>query len=223
MPGTRQQKRTLTLPALNVKRREISSKKAQGVITVSTRLATLLVLLAISASVNARTFDINVSDTTAQLKYGYLVGGSTYGRTETTFGVLYNDQQEGMAEIGLQVIDKAGSKMPGMELGIGPKLYVAAADKTDTEAVAIGLGGQIRYKHEPMARLVLGLGLYYAPAILTFEDAEDMYETQVQISYEILPTANVYVGHRTVRYDLKKGSGEETIDDGAHVGMQFRF
>ena len=187
-------------------------------------IAAIYIAALCSGSAMAATFDLNVSDESVQAKYGHLVGGSTYGRTELTYGVLYHDDndKEGMAELGLQVVDKAGTKMPGLELGIGPKIYVAGSDQSDTDAVAVGLGGQLRYKHQPLSRLVFGLALYYAPGIVSFEDAKKMYETNANVAYEILPTANVYLAHRTIRYDLKLGK-EETIDDGVNVGMQFRF
>jgi len=43
------------------------------------------------------------------------------------------------------------------------------------------------------------------------------------VSYELLPTANVYVKYRRIRADFSKNIGAENIDRGTAVGMTFTF
>ncbi len=43
------------------------------------------------------------------------------------------------------------------------------------------------------------------------------------MSYELLPTANVYLKYRRVRANFTKGIGVENIDKGIVVGMSFTF
>ena len=178
--------------------------------------------IAISAPGMAATLDLNLSDESAQVKYGMHVGGTTLGRSELTFGFLYNDndnKNKTMGEVGLLVIDAAGSKSPGLEIGVGPKLYYA--DGINGNALAIGLGGKLRYKLPTLTRMLLSAEGYYAPGIVSFADADNMYEIDLRIGYEIIPTADLYAGYRLIKADFDKG--KEAIDETAMFGMKFRF
>jgi hypothetical protein len=43
------------------------------------------------------------------------------------------------------------------------------------------------------------------------------------ISYELLPTADIYLKYRSVRAKFNKGVGSETIDRGGVIGVSFSF
>jgi len=182
--------------------------------------ALLVTLSVISTTATARKFDLNFSDTSAQFKYDFLVGATNYGRTELGVGFIYNEDNNNLAELGLQVIDQAGSKTPGLELGVGPKIYIADTDAGD--AAAVGLGGQLQYKYPGLPRVVYVGMFYFAPGIVSFLDAEDMYEFAVRLKYELLPSANAYVGYRKIEVEFEK-TGDTVIDDSAHVGLEFKF
>lgn len=186
------------------------------------RLMLVLLLSVISSTSLARSFDINLSSDAAQFKYGSLVGGTNYGRTEMGIGFLYNEDDNYLGEIGLLVIDEAGSKTPGLELGVGPKFWFGGSDKADVDVAAIGLGGQFRYKNFNVPRIVYGASIYYAPSIVSFIDADNMLEYDIRVEYELLPTANVYVGYRSIEADIKNRDNVE-IDNSAIIGLRFKF
>ena len=186
------------------------------------RLIALVLCAMISSSLYARTFDINLSSDAAQFKYASLIGATNYGRTELGFGFLYNEDDNMLGEISLLVIDEAGTKSPGLELGVGPKLYIADPDDPSIDFVAIGLGGQLRYKNLNVPRVVYGASLFYAPSIVSFGDADQMYEFDMRIEYELLPTANIYLGYRSIQADIKNRKDIE-IDESAMIGLQFKF
>ncbi|MCI0505588.1 MAG: YfaZ family protein [Gammaproteobacteria bacterium] len=170
----------------------------------------------------ARALDFNLSGESAQVKYTTLMGATNYGRTEVGFGFLYHEDKNYLGEIGLLVIDEAGSKSPGLEVGVGTKLYYAQADKPDIRASAIGLGGQLRYRHAAAPRIVYSATLFYAPGIVSFQDADQMYEFGATIEYELIPTANAYVGYRLIETEIKNRDDVE-IDDNFIVGLRFKF
>jgi hypothetical protein len=186
------------------------------------RLAAFTLLVTASSSLYARSLDINLSNDSAQFKYASLVGATTFGRTEVGYGFLYNNDHDLLGEISLLVIDEAGSKSPGLELGVGPKLYIAEPDDPSVSFVAIGLGGQMRYKNLQVPRVVYGASLFYAPSIVAFGDADQMYEFEMRIEYELLPTANVYLGYRSIQADIKNRK-DITVDESAVVGLRFKF
>jgi len=190
---------------------------------VSARILATFSLILLSTTVSAQRIDINLKQDSARFSYITLIGGSTFGRTEMTTGILYNEDGNIVANIDLQVIDVAGSKTPGLELGVGPRFYYLKHDDTDSSGAAIALGGQLRYKLPSLQRLSLIANLFYAPSITTTLDAENLHEFGMGVSYELLPTANIYLKYRRIRADFTKGIGVENIDRGTVVGMNFTF
>jgi len=173
----------------------------------------------ISGTSSAASLDLNLSNESAQIRFAAVTGGTTVGRTEASIGFLYTEDDVYILDLGLLVVDVAGSKSPGLEIGVGPKLYFGDANKG--EAIAIGLGGRLRYKFQALQRLNLGLEGYYAPDIVAFADADNMYEVEFRTGYEILPTADIYVGYRRIRAEFDKG--DETLDESIMFGFKMSF
>jgi hypothetical protein len=190
---------------------------------VTTRILITVLLLIASFDVNASRLDVNLNQDSARFTYYSLIGGSTYGRTEMSTGLLYNEDKNYLLELGLQVVDVAGSESPGLEIGVGPKLYYMSDDVGDVAGLSIAVGGIVRYSLPQMQRLALQGSLYYAPSITSTLDTNTFLEYGVRVAYEILPTANIYLGYRRIRVDYTKGIGDLTLDDGAMIGMDFSF
>jgi hypothetical protein len=191
---------------------------------VFARNLTALVLLTVStAGVAAQKLDVNLSNDSARFNYVQLVGGSTFGRTEMNAGFLYNEDKNSLFDIGLHVIDMAGSKTPGLEVGVGPKFYYGTSKKKSADVAAIALGGRLRYKIPSVQRVYFAGSAYYAPSITSTLDADNLFEIGVRVGYELLPTANAYVGWRKVRVDYTKHIGSVNLDQGYFVGLDFTF
>lgn len=190
---------------------------------MSARILTSILLILASATVNAQRIDITLKQDSARFSYYSLIGGSTFGRTELNTGILYNEDDNYAVDIGLQVIDVAGSKTPGLELGVGPRFYYLRHDETDSDAAAIALGGQLRYKLPSLPRLALMANAFYAPRITATLDADSMYEFGAGLGYELLPTSTIYVTYRKIRAKFAKDIGSETIDSGVSLGLNFTF
>lgn len=183
----------------------------------------ILASLLLSANASAQRLDITLKEDSARFSYITLIGGSTFGRTEMNMGALYNEDKNTAVDIGLQVIDVAGSKTPGLELGVGPRFYYLRHDQLELDAAAVALGGQLRYKLPSVQRLSLIGSAFYAPSITATLDADSMYELGLGVAYELLPTANTYLLYRRIRADFTKGVGSENIDSGVSLGMSFTF
>jgi len=186
------------------------------------RLILVLIFIAISNTSFARSFDINLGSDAAQFKYGSNIGATNFGRTEMHIGFLYNEDDAYLGEIGVLVIDEAGSKTPGLELGVGPKFWFGGSDEADVDISGIGLGGQLRYKNFNSPRVIYGFSLFYAPSIVSFMDSDNILEYDLRVEYELLPTANVYVGYRSIEADIKN-RGDVEIDKSGFIGLRFKF
>lgn len=176
----------------------------------------------LSGAVLAQMFDFNFSDDSAQVRYSSNVESeSAYGRSEWGFGALYQTDDNTMLDAWFQISDEAGSKTPGLDAGVGPKLF-GGSTKTQ-EYVALALGGMLQYRPPQTNRMLLIASGSYAPNIVTFLDADHMWEANFRIGYEILPSAIAYIGYRAVHveFDVRKGEGD--IDKGANFGLQMNF
>ena len=187
------------------------------------RTFTALALATLSATAAAQKIDINLSQDSARFTYISLIGGSTFGRTEMNIGVLYNEDKNSALDIGLHVIDVAGSKTPGLQVGVGPRLYYVTSDKPEASGASVALGGKLSYKFPSLQRLSLGASFYYAPSITSILDSENMSEFGLRVAYEILPTASAYIGHRNLGMSFDGDIGHETIDSTTYVGMDIAF
>ena len=188
------------------------------------KLAAVSLLCAASTGTAlAQTMDINLGDKSASFHFNTLMGGSTFGRTELGAGLIYNENKNRVIDLSLLVVDTAGSKTPGLEVGVGPKFLYLRHDDSNSEGAAIALGGRLRYKMPSVKRVVIGGEAYYAPSITSFMDADNAYELQLRVGYEVLPTATAYIGFRNVHGSFSKAVGNESLDRSGHLGIQFTF
>ncbi|WP_455216655.1 YfaZ family outer membrane protein [Kaarinaea lacus] len=181
------------------------------------------ILLVVSIGAHAAKMDVNLSQDSARFTYYSLVGGSNFGRTEMSGSLMYNDEKNMLVGLGIQVIDVAGSDTPGLEIGVGPRVYYFTSDDPDASGLVIAVGGDFRYKLAQMPRVVFSGNIHYAPSITSTIDADSYMEFGLRAGYELLPTADIYLGIRSVRVDYTKGIGDHKLDDTAMVGMTFSF
>jgi len=187
------------------------------------RIQLLIPLLVFIGSTQAfaQNFEFNLSEHAAQANFTSAVGGTTYGRTELTVGGVYNDiKQASIAELSLLVVDSAGARSPGLQVGIGPKVFFAKRD--DNTAFAIAVGAQAKYKLGMDDRLFTRGQVFYAPSIVTFSDANKMYQVSAELGYEILPTADGYVGYRVIEAEFPLNS-DKVLDSSAYFGIRIQF
>jgi len=183
---------------------------------------TLLILFACATTtpVIADEIDFNVSPDTVRFTYSKPIGSSDYGRKDLTYGVLYNENDNLFVDFALHIIDEAGSKFPGLELGIGPKAYLGQTDTEDY--LTIGFEALGNYRLAEMNRFIVSAYGYYAPGILSFIDADELWELHFRASYELIPSASIYVGYRKIRAKVNV-KRERTIDDEFHFGIIMNF
>ena len=182
---------------------------------------TLLCFL-LSASIQAQTLDINVNDDTAEVMFRGVVTEKVYGCAELNARFLYGSDNHDNDKLGSIGVDAYGESdvIPGMEVGVGAKLYGAGIDHD--EVLTVGLGGLLRYAPPPLRGFVLSGTIYYSPRILSFLDAERLLEMGFRIGYPIISNAHVYLGYRNIRTHLED-HGEPRIGEGAHAGVEFFF
>ncbi len=177
-------------------------------------------LLAGSAPAMAQSFDISLSDDSARLGYTTPMGQQGFGRGELDATVLFTDNDIFMGALGFGVVGEAGSGSPGLNVGVGARLYGVNTDVYDVGALTLGV--QLSYSPPRFPRLNIGGAYNYAPNIVTFMDGNRFSDGRVSIGYEIFEDAVAYVGYRLIRADIDNGP-DVSVDKGAHIGISLRF
>ncbi len=185
-------------------------------------------LLGISQGARASAIDINLNNDAAQFRYiAYDGRAGGFGKREMDIGLLYTTDDDLIGMFGAQVIAEAGSASPGLEAGIGFKIFAARSEQDNVSAdfFSLAIGGQLRFSLPPHRRILLGVEGYYSPQVVTFNDADNFSYVSASIGYEILPRASVYLGYRDVRakLDLNGVEGTRKIENGGHIGVKFEF
>jgi len=187
------------------------------------RYLVFLLLSAAGGVVSAQSFDINLSNDTAEFNLNApLSSGFQSGRTDMNFGFLYTTDDDYMGMVGLQVMGSAGSGSPGLSAGLGVKAFGGNTDR-DNDFIAITLGGRVSYSPPGLERLSLEAYLNYSPDIVTLLDADNFIYWGGRVSYKLLEQANVFLGYRDVRIDPSHRGSHETIDNGGNIGVEVFF
>lgn len=170
-----------------------------------------------SAPVLADSIDINLNNDTVQATYA-----TDWRKAEFNAGILSNtDRDDWVASAGLLASGERQTEGGRVEAGLGGKLYGASVSNQDV--LALALGG--RFCVHPAGVPMLGFSgyAYYAPDVVTFMDGKKFWEWGARLEFEVVKkTANVYVGYRKIRADLDNDA-RETVDSGAHVGVEISF
>ncbi len=196
--------------------------------SLTTALATCIALTGFSGAAAAQAVDINLNDDAAQFRYlAYDGRAGGFGKREMDFGVLFTTDDDYLGMFGAQVIAEAGARSPGLEAGIGFKLFGARTERNNVSAnlFSLAIGGQLRMALPPHRRVLLAVEGHYSPDVVTFGDADGFSYIAASIGYEILPRASVYLGYREIRAKIDRGNfrGTRTIEDGGHIGVKFEF
>lgn len=183
--------------------------------------ATSLAIALTSAPASAAALDISLGDNSAQFQYSSAMGRDSLGKSEFHMGFLYTDRDNLFSDVGILVRNEVGSGLPGMTVGMGVKGVMATADN-NTDALALALGGQVRFSPASASRFGIAGQLYAAPNIVTFGDADRFIETGVRLEYEVLPQSIAYLGYRKIKFGLEIGP-DVVLDEGAHIGVKITF
>ena len=181
----------------------------------------LLGLVAISTA-NANDFEAALSKETAQFTFrsdSSLIG---WGGADLALGLFYNDDSDIIAQASLVQMRQPSEETP-LTFGVGVKAYLGHLDDPDQDVVGFAVGGEVRYTIPgtmPMAVYARG---FYAPAITSFSDTEEIIDYTVGFQIEILPQTMGFVGIRHLEIDTDDAGDYDADDDNIHIGVRLTF
>ena len=191
------------------------------------RTAVVVMLSAGSAAVSAQTLDLNISNDSALFRYIIQDRDSSgFGNKQVDLGLVYTTDDVIVGMFGAQLVAEAGSRTPGLDAGLGLKLFGANADPDsldeDVSLFALTLGGQLHFVPPPWPRIGVSLQGFFSPDVVTFGDADKFAYLSGALEYRVLPQAMVYLGYRKMRAGLEDGDNV-TLESGGHLGFQLQF
>ena len=146
-----------------------------------------------------------------------------YGGADVGYGLFFNEESDFMLNAGFLVAGKPASEGQPVQFGVGAKGYLGVFDDSELDAAALAIGGQVRYViPSSVAPMAASLGVYYAPDVTSFADAESLTEIVLRYEFEIVPSTRAYVGYRLLEVDFDEVDDVE-FDDEFHLGIRFNL
>lgn len=115
-------------------------------------------------------------------------------------------------------------------VGLGVKLNHTQCDDTTGKTLnftSLPLGVEVGYKLPVNSPVPLHLGgqLYYAPEVLSMNDAKNFLETRVNFDIEVIQNGKVTIGYRSLdtNYDRSGTAFNKNYNRSAYAGFKFNF
>ena len=206
-------------------------------------LAGLVLLLGgsvLSPAATARAVDFSLSDETANFalilnpRPFYTADGYIGGGSELAIGAFISEADDRLAQVSLMARGAsptanrrhnlaAGIKVVGGEVAIDADRVIVGDEDSETVG-ALALGFQTELLLSPSRRnpVELGVGVFFAPSIASFSDAEEFSEISARLQIEIIPQALAYVGYRRMSFDTNDYD-RLRLDRSIHVGLRIDY
>jgi YfaZ precursor len=185
------------------------------------RTAAILVLLSgATFAVQANNLDLNLGSNAAAVDFSANI--TTTGLVGD-LGYLHHTDQVDIGSAGLQVMGDSNPAGSPFIFAVGGKLFFISPKQNNVgNGTVLGLGGRFSYTWPSYNRFKIGGELYYAPNIVSFNNADRYLQYSVNAGYEILHNADLYVGYRHISAAFTN-TGTITLDNTFMVGFNLSF
>ncbi|MEH6470957.1 MAG: YfaZ family outer membrane protein [Halopseudomonas sp.] len=165
----------------------------------------------LSSAVSANTFNLGLNNDTVEA--GLKIPFSASGQISANY--LYADDEGKILDIGFQTIHNSSNNR--IELG-GKLLKLWSKKRNNGQAFA--LGGAYRMPVAPS--ITAAIEAYYAPSVLSWSGVDRFYNIDAKLMYEVMPTADLYLGYRDVHFKFDSES-DQTLDQSFYLGAELKF
>jgi len=111
----------------------------------------------------------------------------------------------------------------GLSAGLGTKLAYTTVGGYDYYALPIGVLLDYELPLGLPIPFVLGGSFYYAPEVLSWQDAKNYMEYDVHLDIRLIDRAAVTGGYRRIDTNFDVSGGDYTFNEAWFVGVKFRF
>lgn len=109
----------------------------------------------------------------------------------------------------------------GLKIGLGIKLN----HTEDFTTIPLGVEASYKLPVGDVTPLYLGACVYYAPEVLSLEDAKNFLEYRVNFDIEVIDNGRISIGYRSIdtNYEVNGNTRNISYNRSAHVGFKFAF
>lgn len=107
----------------------------------------------------------------------------------------------------------------GLNVGLGVK----ANYTKDYTTLPLGITFEYGLPAGKAIPMALRANVFYAPKVLSFQDAEKYFEYRLEYDAEVIEHGHVIVGYRHIRTDYNDYRGSYIYNASAYVGFNFEF
>lgn len=181
-----------------------------------------LCLTAMATVANAGELDLNFSDEAMRGTWSAPMPSQTMRGIYELGGMIgeRGSLRFTQAHAGLLVTGDAGARAANVKAGLGGRIFLLDSDGPDGGGLA--LGGMVDARLPAFNRIGVIAYIYAAPAASTFGDLEAWYEYAVNLDYQVLQGASIYLGWRQLKVDVEN-FGDFTVDTGFNAGLHLSF
>lgn len=171
--------------------------------------------------------ELYISEDALQAQYVRGMDLGELGPVEIRGGFFYNEDRDliGMGDLLASIGDDVGVR--SLELRVGTRVYGAFLAPEDQDVFSIGLGGEAQYFLGSARNTSVTLGLFYAPDIVTFGQADNITDMNMRLMTRLRNGTDVFVGFRIFEIDSPgngiDSAGDREVDDNLHVGLRRSF
>ena len=166
--------------------------------------------LMLSGAVYGESLQLGLSDHSIELRYATQVNEEA--KTEASW--IHHEDDGDLVGFGFYGTGDHGA----FTAQVGGKAFLVDVDGPDGYGIA--LGGTVIW--HAADKISLEGGAHYAPDVTAYRDVEHLKEFYVQAAFQLMPSAQVFVGFRDVDVDVE-GIGDVELHDGGYAGISVLF
>jgi hypothetical protein len=159
--------------------------------------------------------------------YYYIPGPMNNIGNDWVFGALVTPNRELVASTAL-LFETDLHLIPRFTFELGPKVYLGWLQNTSTnsnnknDVFSLAIGGAVRYEVIRSLGFSVWGSAFYAPNVLTFGAANNVYDFNAGAEVRILPQLQVLGGYRWLKFSLSNGPGER-VGNEVFAGLRWQF
>lgn len=184
-------------------------------------LGAMAAILAPSLHAQDSAGEIALSDESLQLRYvREQENGLGNEPAELGFGLFFTENRDFVAS-GDYLFEASRLQIDRVTLLAGPVAYAAMLNTENTDVFSLAMAAELRY--EFLRRLDLNLvgRAAYAPDILTFGSADQLWDVTVRAELPLTDRITGLGGYRLFEVDLLRGT--EELEESIHLGIRYQF
>jgi len=192
-----------------------------------------LLSLSAAAAFAMHTFEININDkdlgVSGKLDIGQynhnIEPGTTFIGAKVLKGSTdHSDIESGIKpyfEVNFLKTRNVGGN--GLELGMGVKANYTDNDAGSYMTIPLGLEAIYTFPGNLAVPVVVSAKGYYAPEVLSMEEAKGYYEMILNARFEVIENGLIVLGYRHMTFTDKSSDTNFAYNKSAYVGYKFAF